>query len=223
MSKETKTEPTKENKKVEETYSKTLEATTKLQEQYFENLKKSTDYFMSMQKTWMDAASKMTSVSPDLLRSGVTSEAYRSVYDFWMKQFETLNNLMGIPVVMPFRESMKSVSDVADNYMRGFDIYTKTFALWMDLAKKNIELLNNTMTELQKATTQTYKGLMPLFSVSDDERTKIYDMISESIKKNVETTTTMMNEQLETLTKLVENLSSNVTKLAKAIQTGTKA
>ncbi len=79
------------------------------------------------------------------------------------------------------------------------------------------------MTELQKATTETYKGLMPLLSVSDEERTKIYDMISESIKKNAETTTTMMNQQLETLTKLVENLSLNVTKLAKVVQSGTKA
>ena len=224
MSKETKTEPKNETKKdAKETYTKTLEATTKLQEQYFENLKKSTDYFMSMQKTWMDAASKMTSVSPDLLKTGVTSEAYRSVYDFWMKQFETLNNLMGIPTVMPFQESMKTVSDVTENYMRGFDIYNKTFALWMDLSKKNIELLNKTMTELQKATTETYKGLMPLLSVSDEERTKIYDMISESIKKNAETTTTMMNQQLDTLTKLVENLSINVTKLAKVVQSGTKA
>jgi hypothetical protein len=217
MSKET----TKKN--LEDTYAKTLEATTKLQEQYFENLKKSTDYFMTMQKSWMDATSKMTTVSPDLLRTGITSEAYRSVYDFWMKQFETLSNLMGIPTVVPFKESMKSVSDVTDSYVRGFEIYNKTFALWMDLAKKNIELLNNTMNELQKATTETYKGLMPLFSVSDEERTKIYDMINETIKKNIETSTAMMNKQLDTLTKLVGDLSSNVTKLAKAVQAGTKA
>ena len=105
---------------------------------------------------------------------------------------------MGIPAVMPFKESMKSVSDVADNYMRGFEIYNKTFALWMDLSKKNVELLNNTMIELQKATTQTYKGLMPPFSVSDDERTKIHDLISESIKKNVETTTSMMRARYKT-------------------------
>jgi hypothetical protein len=223
MSKETKTESKEETKNLQDTYAKTLEATTKLQEQYFENLKKSTDYFMSMQKTWMDATSKMTSVSPDLLRTGVTSEAYRNVYDFWMKQFETLSSLMGMPSVMPFRESMKSVSDVADNYIRGYEIYSNTFALWMDLAKKNVELLNNTMKELQKATTETYKGLMPLFSVSDDERARIYDMINDSIKKNVETTTLMMNKQLDTLTKLVQDLSSNVTKLAKVIQSGAKA
>jgi hypothetical protein len=220
MSKET---TKKETKKMEETYSKTLEATTKLQEQYFENLKKSTDYFMSMQKSWMDAAGKMSAVSPDLLRTGVTSEAYRSVYDFWMKQFETLSNLMGIPTVMPFKEGMKSASDVADSYIRGFEIYNKTFALWMDLAKKNVELLSNTMKELQKATNETYKGIMPLFAVSDEERTKVYNMIDETIKKNIETSTTMMNKQLDTLTKLVEDLSSNVTKLAKVVQSSTKA
>jgi len=222
MSKDTTTKK-ETQKNLEETYAKTLEATTKLQEQYFENLKKSTDYFMSMQKSWMDAASKMTAVSPDLLRTGVTSEAYRSVYDFWMKQFETLSNLMGIPTVMPFKESMKSVSDVTDSYIRGFEIYNKTFALWMDLAKKNVELLNNTMKELQKATNETYKGIMPLFAVSDEERTKVYNMIDETIKKNIETSTTMMNKQLDTLTKLVEDLSSNVTKLAKVVQSGTKA
>jgi hypothetical protein len=176
-----------------------------------------------MQKAWTDAASKMTTVSPDLLRSGITSEAYRSIYDFWMKQFETLSNLMGIPTPTPFKESMKSVSDVTDNYIRGLEIYNKTFALWMDLAKKNVELLNNTMKELQKATTKTYKGLMPLFSVSEEEKTKLYDMIDESIKNNIETSTTMMNKQLDTLTKLVEDLSSNVTKLAKTVQAGTKA
>jgi hypothetical protein len=216
-------EKTKPKKEIEETHSKTLEATTKLQEQYFENLKKSTDNFMEMQKAWMDAASKMTTISPDLLKSGITSEAYRSIYDFWMKQFETLSNLMGIPTSTPLKESMKSASDVANNYIRGLEIFNTTFALWMDLSKKNVELLNNTMKELQKATTETYKGLMPLLSVSDEEKTKIYDMINDSIKNNIETSTTIMNKQLDTLTKLVEDLSINVTKLAKAVQTSTKA
>jgi gas vesicle protein len=215
-----KTNTTK-SQDVKKTYANTLEATAKIQEQYFENLKKSTDYFMSMQKSWMDAANNMSAVSPDLLKTGITSEAYRSVYDFWMKQFETLGNLMGIPTFMPFRDSMKSANDLAGNYIRGFEIYNKTFSLWMDLAKKNIELLNNTMKELQKATTETYNGLLPLISVSDEERTKIYDMISETIKKNVETSTTMMTKQIDTLTKIVENLSSNVTKLAKTVQSGT--
>jgi hypothetical protein len=219
MSEENKTK----TKKEQDTNTASLEAITKIQEQYFDNLKKSTNYFMSMQKSWMDATSKMNALSPDFLKTGVTSEAYRSVYDFWMKQFETLSNLMGISTPISFRESMASVNDVTDNYVRGLEIYNKTFSLWMDLAKKNVELLNNTMKELQKATTETYKGLMPLFAVSEEDRTKIYDMVNETVKKNIETSTMMMNKQLDTLTKMVEDLSSNVTKLAKTVKTGTKA
>jgi uncharacterized protein YukE/gas vesicle protein len=221
MSEENKTKTKKE--KEQDTNTASLEAITKIQEQYFDNLKKSTNYFMSMQKSWMDATSKMNTLSPDFLKTGVTSEAYRSVYDFWMKQFETLSNLMGISTPISFRESMTSVNDVTDNYVRGLEIYNKTFSLWMDLAKKNVELLNNTMKELQKATTETYKGIIPLFSVSEEDQTKIYDMISETVKKNIETSTMMMNKQLDTLTKMVEDLSSNVTKLAKTVKTGTKA
>jgi hypothetical protein len=218
MSKGQKTEPRKEAPNVpKESYSKALESTTKLQEQYFENLKKATDYLISLQKTWMEATSKMTTVTPDIMKSGVTSEAYRSVYDFWIKQFETLNRLMGIPTATPIRESIESARDVTESYLRGFDIYTKSYALWIDLAKKNMEILSQNMAEIQKMMLETYKTLTPLFSVPEEERTKIYDWISESIKKSIETTTAVIRKQLETLTKVVEELSLSVKKLAKAV------
>src|SRR3990170_2466503 len=120
---------------VKDNYSKALESATKLQEQYFENAKIATDYLTGLQKTWIDSASKMTTASPDLLKSGVTSEAYRSIYDFWVKQFETLSKMSGMPMIAPFRESVESAENVAGSYWKGYEIYSKSYAMWIELAK----------------------------------------------------------------------------------------
>lgn len=223
MSIEHKDKPIKTNTDFsKENYSKAFETTAKLQQQYFDNIKRAADYFLSMQKTMMEATNKMSTVSPDVMKSGFASEAYGSVYDFWMKQFETLNRLMGIPIATPLRESIESTGNITESYMRGFDIYSKSYAVWIDLIKKNMEILSQNMIEMQKTMTDTYKGMMPLFSVSEGEKAKMIDWINESIKKNIETTTTIINKQLETLTKIVEDLSSNVTELAKTVKTSTK-
>jgi hypothetical protein len=204
-----------------ESYSKAIEATAKLQEQYFDNIKRAADYYLSMQKTMMEATSKMTAVSPDTLKSGFTSQAYRSVYDFWIKQFETLNKLMGVPLASPLKESFEATSSISENYMKGYEMYSKSYELWINLMKKNMELLSQNMIEMQQTMTETYKGMMPLFSISEEEKAKMFDWINQSIKKNIETTTTIINKQLETLTKMVEDVSSNVTKLAKTVKTTT--
>src|SRR3972149_1183173 len=199
---------------VKDNYSKALESATKLQEQYFENAKKATDYLMALQKTWVDSASKMTTVSPGLLKSGVTSEAYRSLYDFWVKQFETLSEMSGMPMSTPFRESVESAENVTDSYWKGYEIYSKSYAMWIELAKKNIEITSQNLAEMQKAMLGTYKGLMPLFSVPEEDKAKIFDWITASTQKSLEASTAIVNKQLETLAKLVEDLSGNIDKLA---------
>jgi hypothetical protein len=199
---------------VRDNYAKALESATKLQEQYFENAKKATDYLLSLQKTWIDSASKMTTASPDFLKSGVTSEAYRSIYDFWMRQFETLSRVSGMPIVTPFRESVEAAKDVTDSYWKGYEIYSKSYAVWIELAKKNIEITSQNLAEMQKAMLGTYKGMMPLFSISEEDKTKYFDWIAASTQKSLEVSTAVVNKQLETLAKLVEDLSANVDKLA---------
>jgi len=145
-----------------EAYNKAIETTAKLQEQYFENIKKAADYYFSMQKTMIDATNKMNVMTPDSIKSGFTSEAYKSVYDFWMKQFETLNKLMGIPIMPSLKESMESTSSMTESYMKGYEIYSKSYALWIDIIKKNMDFLSQNMIELQKTMTETYKGMMPM-------------------------------------------------------------
>ena len=86
-----------------------------------------------------------------------------------------------------------------------------------------MEMLSQNIAELPKAMGESYKGMMPFFSVSEEERAKMFDWINGSVKKNIETTTSVINKQLETLTKLVEDASSNVTKLAEAMRAGTTA
>ena len=199
---------------VKDNYSKALESATKLQEQYFENAKKATDYLIGLQKTWIDSASKMTTASPNLLKSGVTSEAYRSIYDFWVKQFETLSKMSGMPMIAPFRESVESAEDVTASYWKGYEIYSKSYAMWIELAKKNIEITSQNLAEMQKAMLGTYKGLMPLFSVPEEDKAKIFDWITASTQKSLEASTAIVNKQLETLAKLVEDLSGNIDKLA---------
>jgi len=222
MSEEKKTETSKDVVDVtKESYSKALETAAKLQEQYFENVKKATDYLMSLQKTWIDAAGKMSTVSPGILKGGVTSEAYRSIYDFWVKQFETLGRQLGMPMVAPFRGSVESVGEVSESFWKGFDIYSKSYAAWIELERKNFEIVSQNLTELQKAMLGTYKGLMPLFSVPEEERAKIFDWITESFKKSLGATTEVINKQLETLAKLVQDLSSNIEKLANAMSART--
>ena len=199
---------------VKDNYSKALESATKLQEQYFENAKKATDYLMALQKTWIDSASKMTTVSPGLLKSGVTSEAYRSIYDFWVKQFETLSRMSGMPMSAPFRESVESAENVTASYWKGYEIYSKSYAMWIELAKKNIEITSQNLAEMQQAMMGTYKGLMPLFSVPEEDKAKIFDWITASTQKSLEASTAIVNKQFETLAKLVEDLSGNIDKLA---------
>ena len=221
MSEEKKTETSKDVADVtKESYSKALETAAKLQEQYFENVKKATDYLMSLQKTWIDAAGKMSTVSPDILKGGVTSEVYRSIYDFWVKQFETLGRQVGMPMVAPFRGSVESVGEVSESFSKGFDIYSKSYATWIELTRKNIEIASQNIADMQKVMLETYKGMVPMFSVPEEERAKIFDWITESIKKSVETTTSVINKQLETLAKLIADLSSNVEKLASVMKSG---
>ena len=221
MSEEKKTETSKDVADVtKESYSKALETAAKLQEQYFENVKKATDYLMSLQKTWIDAAGKMSTVSPDILKGGVTSEVYRSIYDFWVKQFETLGRQVGMPMVAPFRGSVESVGEVSESFSKGFDIYSKSYATWIELTRKNIEIASQNIADMQKVMLETYKGMVPMFSVPEEERAKIFDWITESIKKSVETTTSIINKQLETLAKLIADLSSNVEKLASVMKSG---
>jgi len=225
MSEEKKTEKKIETPEpaadlIRESYSKALESATKLQEQYFENVKKATDYLLEMQKTWVNAASKAAPVSPEMLKGGVTSEAYRSVYNFWMKQFETLSRLVGMPMMPPMTGFMESAGDVTGSYSKGFDMYSKSYATWIDLTKKNIEIASQNIVDMQKVMLETYKGMVPLFSVSEEERAKILDWITESMKKSLETTTSVVNKQLETLAKLIADLSSNIEKLASAMKSG---
>jgi hypothetical protein len=205
-----------------EAYNKAIETTAKLQEQYFENIKKAANYYSSMQKTMMEATNKMNFITPDAIKSGFTSEAYKSVYDFWMKQFETLNKLMGVPIIPSLKESMESTSSMTESYMNGYEIYSKSYAIWIDIIKKNMDFLSQNMIELQKTMTETYKGMMPMFSVSEEEKANMFDWINETIKKNVETTTEIINQQLGNLTKMVEDLSTNVTKLASAVKQSAK-
>lgn len=222
MSEEKKTETSKDVADItKESYAKALETTAKLQEQYFENVKKATDYFTSLQKTWIDATGKMSTVTPDMLKGGVTSEAYRSIYDFWMKQFEALGRQVGMPMVAPFKGSVESVGEVSESFWKGFDIYSKSYATWIELERKNFEIVIQNLTELQKAMLGTYKGLMPLFSVPEEQRTKIFDWMTESFKKSLEATTDVINKQLETLAKLVQDLSSNIEKLTNAMRART--
>jgi uncharacterized protein YukE len=221
MSEEKKTETPKQAADlIRDNYSKALESATKLQEQYFENVKKATDYLLELQKAWIDAASKAAPVSPEMLRGGVTSEAYRSVYNFWMKQFETLSRLVGMPMMPPIRGSIESAGDITESFSKGFEIYSKSYATWIELTKKNIEIASQNIADMQKVMLETYKGMVPLFSVPEEERAKIFDWITESIKKSLETTTAVVNKQLETLAKLIADLSSNIEKLASAMKPG---
>lgn len=203
---------------VKDNYAKALESATKLQEQYFENARKATDYLLSLQKTWIDSASKMTTASPDFLKSGVTSEAYRSIYDFWMKQFETLSRMSGMPVIAPFRESVESAKEVTESYWKGYEIYNKSYAVWIELAKKNIEITSQNLAEMQRAMLGTYKGMMPLFSVTEEDKVKFFDWMTASAQKSLEASTAIVNKQLETLAKLVEDLSASIDKLAAAMK-----
>ena len=221
MSEEKKTEAPKQVADlIKENYSKALESATKLQEQYLENVRKATDNLLEMQKTWMDAASKAAPVSPEMLKGGVTSEAYRSIYNFWMKQYETLSRTVGIPMMPPMGEPFGPAKDVTESYWKGYDMYSKSYATWMELTKKNIEIASQNIADMQKVMLETYKGMVPMFSVSEEERAKIFDWITESTKKSLETTTSIVNKQLETLAKLIADLSSNIEKLASAMKSG---
>jgi hypothetical protein len=224
MSEEKKTETQKQAADlIKENYSKALESATKLQEQYFENVKKATNYLLELQKAWIDAAGKAAPVSPEMLRGGVTSEAYRSVYNFWMKQFETLSRLVGMPMMPPIQGAIESAEDIAESFSKGFDIYSKSYATWIELTKKNVEVASQNIADMQKVMLETYKGMVPLLSVPEEERAKILEWMTESIKKSLETTTAVVNKQLETLAKLIADLSSNIEKLASVMKSGVAA
>lgn len=221
MSEEKKTETSKDVVDfLIESYSKAVETATKLQQQYFENVKKATEYLLSLQKTWIDAIGRLTAVSPDILGKGLTAEAYRSLYDFWVKQFEMLSRLMGVPITAPLMEFIEPAREVAEIFWKGIDIYSRIYAVWTELARKSIEVVSENLTELQKATLGAYKGWISLLSVPEEEREKIFNWFTESIKKSLEATTSAINKQLETLAKLLEDLSVNIEKLTTAMKTG---